>query len=73
MEPMERIVSSPFCARLRSKKWFFLEGPARTEEDLLDASNDCWCGVTQQKVGPDGRIVDPDDCRQKRGCFESPA
>jgi hypothetical protein len=65
------IATSPFCRKLRSKKWFFLAGPALTEADLLDASCDCWCGQTEQKVGPDGKIVDPEDCRRGRDCYES--
>jgi hypothetical protein len=61
---------APFCSSLRSKKYFFLEGPALSEEDLLDASNDCWCKETQQRVGPDGEPVAPEDCGAERGCFK---
>jgi len=64
--------TSPFCAKLRSKKYYFLEGPAKSEDELLDASNDCWCGVTQQRVGPDQEPVDPEDCVEGRDCFERP-
>lgn len=62
---------SPFCSKLRSKKYYFLEGPALTEEDILDASNDCWCGRTMQRVGPDGKVVDPSDCVVARDCHET--
>ena len=65
-----RIRVSPFCGKLRSKKYFFLQGPALEEDDILDASNDCWCHTTLQKVGPDGRIVDPADCQAGRACYE---
>lgn len=68
-EPV-KLPISPFCARLRTKKYYFLEGPALEEEDLLDASNDCWCERTQQRVGPDGRVVDATDCRRGRKCYE---
>lgn len=62
--------ASPFCTRLRTKKYYFLEAPALTEADLLDASGHCWCSVTQQSVGPDGDIVLPDECRAQRKCYE---
>ena len=62
--------TTPYCAKLRSKKFYFLEGPARTEDELLDASNDCWCQVTQQRVGPDQEPVDPEACTEGRACFE---
>ena len=68
-EPMLPI--SPFCAHLRSKKFYFLEGPALEERDILDGSGDCWCNATLAKLGPDKEIVDPDDCRAERRCFES--
>jgi len=67
----ESSTKSPFCARLRTKKYYFLAGPARTEDELLDASNDCWCKTTQQRVGPDGQLVDPEDCQAGRACFEA--
>ncbi|MAE28231.1 MAG: hypothetical protein QF724_04170 [Planctomycetota bacterium] len=62
---------TPFCAYLRSKKWFTLEAPARDEEELLDASGHCWCRCTMLSVGPDGEIVDPEDCRAGRDCYQS--
>ncbi len=62
---------SPFCSRLRSKKYYFLDAPARTPEDLLDASGHCWCAETHQSVGADGKIVAIDDCADAaRGCFK---
>ncbi len=63
-------IEPPYCASLRSKKYYFLEGPARTEDELLDASNDCWCKETQQRVGPDQEPVDPEDCRDGRACYK---
>ena len=61
---------SPYCKHLRSKKWFFLQGPALTEDDILDASNDCWCEATFMKLGPDGDVVEPEGCKHGRACFE---
>ena len=70
MNPNEK--PTPFCARLRTKKYYFLEGPAKTEDELLDASCDAWCQKTQTRVGPDGERVDPEDCQADRDCFETP-
>lgn len=61
---------SPFCCRLRSKKYYFLEAPARTEDELLDGSGHSWCQHTMDAVGPDGALVDPQDCQNSRRCFE---
>ena len=60
---------TPFCGSLRTKKFYFLEGPAHTEDELLDASNDCWCKETQQRIGPDGEPVDAEDCTAGRTCY----
>lgn len=60
-----------YCLHLQSKKTFFLRGPARQESDILDASQHCWCRKTMQAVGPDGEIVDPEDCQAGRACFAS--
>ena len=61
----------PFCADLRSKKWFTLDAPARDEDELLDASGHCWCRRTMLSVGQDGELVDPEDCRSGRGCHRA--
>jgi hypothetical protein len=62
---------SPYCADLLSKKLVLAGRPARTEEELLDASRHVWCRRTMQAVGPDGGLVHPEDCRMGRGCFRS--
>ena len=62
---------SPICAELRSKKYYFLESAPVESEDVLDASNDCWCNRTNDRLGPDGDGVHPDDCREGRTCFRS--
>ena len=67
MKPLE----SPICADVRSKKYFFLQAAPMRSEDLLDASNDCWCNRTHDRVGPDGDGVHPDDCREARACFRA--
>ena len=62
--------ASPFCAALRTKKYYFRATPARTEEELLDGSGRCWCLHTMQAMGPDGEQVDPRACQTGRACFE---
>lgn len=68
---MNQLPQSPFCADLRSKKYFFLQGPPMQASDMLDASNDCWCARTTQRLGPDKDLVHPDDCVAGRACFRS--
>jgi hypothetical protein len=62
---------SPFCGDLRTKRWYFLDAPALTEEELLDASGRAWCKRTMQSLGPDGELVNPETCRRGRACFRS--
>jgi hypothetical protein len=62
---------SPICADLRSKRYFFLQAPPMESSDVLDASNDCWCERSHDRVGPDKDLVHPDDCRAGRACFRS--
>jgi hypothetical protein len=63
--------ASPFCVHLLSKKSYFLRRPPAEEADLLDASGHCWCRKTMLVLGPDGRPVEPAECRPGRPCFES--
>ena len=65
----KRIELSPFCGALRSKKACFLDAPPRTESDILDGSNHCWCDRTKMSVGPDQDLVAPEDCRDGRDCY----
>jgi hypothetical protein len=61
----------PICAELRSKKSFLLGRAPRTSAEVLDASNDCWCALTDDRLGVDKDPVHPDDCRRGRRCFRS--
>jgi len=69
-EPAATPVLFPYCRELRSKKLTFARTPPRTEEDILDASNHCWCARTMQALGPDGELVRPEECRAGRDCFQ---
>jgi hypothetical protein len=68
---MDTAPASSLCAELRSKKWYFLTAPPRTAAELLDASNWCWCARTSGQIGPDGDVVDPDDCSEGRSCWRA--
>jgi hypothetical protein len=62
---------SAFCSSLRSKKFFMIDALPTESSQYLDASNHCWCRMTQQVIGPDGGTVDPDSCVAGRGCYSS--
>jgi len=64
-------VQSPFCASLRSKKFFLQDGLATSAEQYIDASNHCWCRETQAVIGPDNRRVHPNNCVPGRACYSS--
>jgi len=57
------------CARLRSKKYFFLDGPPRDAEEITDGSCHFWCAATHQAIGPDHFSVAPQDCTAERTCY----
>jgi hypothetical protein len=40
-------------------------------EDYLDGSNHCWCRETQQAIGPDGGMAQPEHCIAARSCYSS--
>jgi hypothetical protein len=64
-------VQSPFCASLRSKKFFMLDRLASSADEYLDAANHVWCRETQEVIGPDNRRVHPDSCGPGRACYSS--
>jgi hypothetical protein len=63
---------SPFCMHLLSKNIVKRARPMLVDEDVLDASNHCWCAGTGQILGPDRFVAHPHECRRGRACFESP-
>ena len=65
------VVESPFCASLRSKKFFMMDELATDASHYLDSSNHCWCRETQLVVGPDGNRATPSRCVPGRGCYSS--
>ena len=64
-------LQSAFCASLRSKKFFMIDAVPTEAEHYLDGSNHCWCRETQQVIGPDGGMAQPDHCVPGRSCYSS--
>lgn len=64
-------VQSAFCSSLRSKKFFLIDVIPTEESQYLDGSNHCWCRETQQAIGPDGGIAQPEHCIPGRSCYSS--
>lgn len=64
-------ILSPICREIRSKKLFHLTAIPTRPEDIVDASNHCWCRVTQQVIGPDGSRVRATTCNSGRECYKS--
>jgi len=62
---------SAFCSSLRSKRFFMMDALPTEASQYLDASNHCWCRITQQVIGPDGGTVHPESCVAGRSCYSS--
>lgn len=71
-EPSAAPRVSPFCVHLLSKNIVKRMAPMLADEDVLDASNHCWCARTGQILGPDRFTAHPSACRRARSCFQSP-
>jgi hypothetical protein len=69
-DPTARM-ESPFCASLRSKKFFMMDQLATDASHYLDSSNHCWCRETQLVFGPDEGRVHPARCIPGRACYRS--
>jgi hypothetical protein len=65
------VLQSPFCASLRSKKFFMFDSFATESANYLDSSNHCWCSETHLVMGPDGGSVHPERCKPGRSCYSS--
>jgi hypothetical protein len=64
-------IQSAFCASLRSKKFFMSATLPSDPSEYLDGSNHCWCRETQQAIGPDGGMAQPEHCVPGRRCYSS--
>ena len=65
------VPTTSFCGALRSKKYFMLDVIATRADQYLDNSGHCWCYHTQQVVGPDGALVQIEQCVASRSCYQS--
>lgn len=71
VSPLATELETPFCGRLRSKKFFKLDRLATSAEDYIDGANHVWCFETQEVIGPDNERVDPERCTPGRSCYSS--
>jgi hypothetical protein len=67
MELIAKIGTSR-CAHLRWKG-LFIEAGQNPEFDV-SADYSTWCQHTYKCVGPDGKMVDPEECGAGRQCYE---
>jgi hypothetical protein len=63
------LVQSPFCAELRSKKFFLLQGVPTEASQYIDGADSVWCYKTQLPIGPDGGKAYPNRCVPGRPCY----
>lgn len=64
-------MQSPYCREIRSKRYFFLREMPTEDHHIKDGSNHCWCRLTMKVYGPDGELVQPQDCTAGRTCYRS--
>jgi hypothetical protein len=59
-------VLPPRCSNIRWKGMLI-----DTEPDAVAQGPDhlCWCALTQTCLGPDGQVVDEQDCNAVRSCY----
>lgn len=65
------VINTPFCAELRSKKFYIHNHIFTTAEEYYDQSGHIFCYHTQLPVGPDGHRVEAEACTPDRGCYRS--
>ena len=68
----KRGARTPLCADLASKKLRLSGRIAYEADDVLDASNHCWCSRTFKVLGPDRDVAHPEDCGAERSCYRAP-
>jgi hypothetical protein len=66
-----KVIQTPFCGELRSKKFYMLDQIATSAEDYIDNSGHMFCYLTQIPVGHDGAYVAPEVCGPGRQCYRS--
>ena len=66
-----KVLQTPFCGELRSKKFYLRDQLATSADDYMDSSGHIFCYLTQMAVGPDGMRVSPEECGPDRACYRS--
>jgi hypothetical protein len=63
------LFNKPICQRLRTKA-LYVPGGGLQNLTETNPNSHYWCNCTMQVVGPDGRFVSPDNCKNFRSCFK---
>jgi hypothetical protein len=66
-QPPNKIPQFP-CKHLRSHEMNFEDSPLKPEDEY--SSGIYHCEQTHDALGPDGEIVDREECTPDRDCFE---
>lgn len=64
-------MAKPVCQYLRTKKCYI---PTQGSENFLaetSPGSQYWCIRTMTVMGPDDKVVSPDDCDGHRTCFHT--
>ncbi len=61
-------VPQEHCRFLRCKEIFIDTG--REFKMSESGSGIFWCAHSQNCLGPDGQVADPENCKPERGCYE---
>ena len=67
--PGQELRSGAVCRRLRWKSMFMDVEPDDIIPSMIDGF--VWCEHSQNCLGPDGGVAEPETCQPGRGCFES--
>jgi hypothetical protein len=63
---------APVCCHMRSKG-MYIHGTAELVETGMPGTGDgyCWCLKTMHVFGPDNTVVNREECRPGRQCYET--
>ncbi len=66
--PNFSVIPHAHCGSLRCKEMFVDDDPLLSLR--TSASGIYWCSHTQNCLGPDGQVADPENCKPGRSCYE---
>jgi hypothetical protein len=64
-------VTAPACRHLRSKGMYVTGTLNPAVDDGTMGDGHCWCGKTQNSLGPDDQFVGRQRCDSSRTCYEA--